>query len=88
MLCRHALRVFGMRAMRAVGGFRSRVLLVGNEMLNQPSSYRVGTHDRCGSEKRTRTSDLAVNSRLLCLLSYLGMVGVEGLEPSMCDATV
>lgn len=55
-LCRRLLRVFGVRAMRAVDGFRSRDLDVGNVVLCHLSSYRVCTRDGCGSERRVRTS--------------------------------
>jgi hypothetical protein len=39
------------------------------------SDYREGSEIKLesGSQSRTRTCNLAINSRLLCQLSYLGM---------------
>ncbi len=37
------------------------------------SCYKLVDNEKAGSQSRTRTCNLAINSRLLCQLSYLGM---------------
>ena len=37
---------------------------------------------RCGAKEQNRTADTAIFSRMLYLLSYLGVVGEAGLEPA------
>ena len=39
-------------------------------------------HNKYGAEDRNRTTDTGIFSPLLYRLSYLGMVGLAGLEPA------
>jgi hypothetical protein len=42
---------------------------------------RAAQIKRRGAKEQNRTADTAIFSRMLYLLSYLGMVGETGLEP-------